>query len=121
MQTLKEKITLTIIFIFWIMFHIRIGQDLNSTVQLTIIQILTTIPYAAGFTWALIYLLRFFTKGKTPPWDRILRIFFTISMFFALFFALYERGELAEKKRTEAEKSNISVEHSPEDTPRKEQ
>ncbi len=90
MKTLREKITLTLIAIAWIVFHVRTGPDWSSVIEGTIIQLLTTAPYAIGSTIILVGILRFFTGGIIPPWDRIARIFFTISISFAFFFAIYE-------------------------------
>lgn len=90
MKTLREKITFTLTAIAWVVFHIRTGPDWPAIIGGTIIQLLTTAPYAIGSTIILISLLRFFTDGIIPPWDRILRIFFTISIFMAFFFAIYE-------------------------------
>ncbi|WP_446010372.1 hypothetical protein [Candidatus Electrothrix sp.] len=95
MQTLQEKITLTLIAGVYLLFHLRLGPSALSIITGTAAQLLTTAPYCIGITWILVLFLRFLHKGKQPAWDRIARIFFTIGILFALYFALYERNERA--------------------------
>jgi hypothetical protein len=108
MKTLREKITLTLIAIAWVVFHLRTGPNLSAIIEGTIIQIFATAPYAVGSTIILIGLLRVFTGGIIPPWDRILRIFFTISIFFAFFFAIYEHVERGQQVKME-DKDHIII------------
>ncbi|HEB68470.1 MAG TPA: hypothetical protein ENI88_02495 [Desulfobulbus sp.] len=109
MKTFREKFTLTLTGLAWLVFHIRTGPDLGSILAGTFIQILTTIPYSIGFTYILVIIIRYFSGGETMPWDRILRIFFTIGIFFAFFFALYEYGDRAEKLRKAQEDNPATV------------
>lgn len=110
MKTLREKITLTLTAIAWVVFHIRTGPDWSAVITGTVIQLLTTAPYSIGLTIILVSLLRFFTGGVTPPWDRILRIFFTIAIFFAFFLALYEHGDRADQIRMQQEGDSTTIE-----------
>lgn len=109
MKTLREKITFILTALAWFVFHVRTGPDLGSIISGTLVQIMTTAPYSIGFTYIIVYIIRYFTGGVMPPWDRILRIFFTIGMFFAFFFALYEYGDRAEKARQQEENKPVSV------------
>ena len=105
MKTLREKFTLAITGLIWLIFHVRTGPDMSSILSGTFVQIMTTAPYSIGFTYILVILIRYFTGGSTPPWDRIIRIFFTIGIFFAFYFALYEYGDRAEKLRKAQEEN----------------
>ena len=82
---------------------------MSSILSGTFVQVMTTAPYSIGFTYILVILIRYFTGGSTPPWDRIIRIFFTIGIFFAFFFALYEYGDRAEKLRKAQEENPPTV------------
>lgn len=115
MKTLKEKITFTLTALAWLLFHISFdagtltsgadsssiisGANLASILTGTLIQILTLAPYSIGFAYILVIFIRHFSGGVWPPWDRILRIFFTVGMFFAFFFSLYQHGERAELRK----------------------
>ncbi len=66
------------------------GADFASTLYHTAYQMLLTAPYAVGFTYILVVVFRKFAGKKRIPWDRMLRIFFTLGILFAFFFALYE-------------------------------
>jgi len=109
MKTFREKLTFILTALAYLLFHIRTGPDLATIASGTFLQMMTTLPYAVGFTYVLVVILRHL-GGATPPWDRILRIFFTIGILFAFFFALYEYGDRAEKmrKRQQAEPTTVS-------------
>ncbi len=111
MKTLKEKITLTLTALAYLVFHIRTGPSSGSIMAGTIDQLLTTAPYCIGFTWVLVAVVRYMHDGIWPPWDRIARIFFTIGILFAFYFALYEYGERGyeEQKKLEEEKTSVSL------------
>jgi len=109
MKTFREKFTFTLTGLAWLVFHVRTGPDPGSILAGTLIQIMTIAPYSIGFTYILVILIRYFTGGATMPWDRILRIFFTIGIFFAFFFALYEYGDRAEKLRKAQEENPPTV------------
>ncbi len=108
MKTFREKLTFIITALAYLLFHIRTGPDLATIVSGTFLQIMTTLPYAVGFTYVLVVIIRHLT-GTTPPWDRIFRIFFTIGILFAFFFALYEYGDRAEKLRKQQTGKPVSV------------
>ena len=92
MKTLSEKITFVLTILAYLLFHLRIGQSAGASLSGTFAQILLTTPYSVGFTYLIIVFIRYASGGIWPPWDRIVRIFLTLGMFFAFFFALYEYG-----------------------------
>ena len=104
MQTLREKITFILTALAYMVFHIRTGPDLATVASGTFLQMMTTLPYAVGFTYIFMVIIRHLT-GQQMPWDRILRLFFTIGILFAFFFALYEYGDRAEKMRLKQEEA----------------
>ena len=61
-----------------------------ATLTGTMSQVLMTAPYALGFTYIIAAVFKKMTDTTRLPWDRLLRIYFTIGILFAFFFALYE-------------------------------
>ena len=101
MKTLREKITFVLTLLAYLLFHLRLGPDAGSLVAHTFKQILSTAPYAIGFTYLFVVFIRRTAGGVWPPWDRIARIFLTLGIIFAFFFALYEYGERANPESKE--------------------
>ena len=58
-------------------------------------QLLLTAPYALGFTYIIAAVFRRLSDKGPLPWNRVLRIFFTIGILFGFFFALYDYGAQA--------------------------
>ena len=108
MQTLREKITFVLTALAYLIFHIRTGPTMGSMISGTVEQLLTTAPYCIGFTFVLVAVIRYMHDGKRPAWDRIARIFFTIGILFAFYFALYEYGDRAEQERKKTEGKPVS-------------
>jgi hypothetical protein len=97
MSIFREKFSLSLTGLAYLLFHLRVGGDMGSTVMGTLYQLLLTAPYAGGFTYIIAVIFRRASGGVWLPWDRLFRIFFTIGILFAFFFALYEyagRGQL---------------------------
>jgi hypothetical protein len=90
MQTFREKITFVLTALAYLLFHLRLGADAQAIVLGTIAQMLLTAPYALGFTYIVAVVFRRLTGKGWLPWDRLLRVFFTVGILFAFFFALYE-------------------------------
>lgn len=90
MGSIREKITLVLTALAYLLFHLRLGADVMATVQHTLLQMLLTVPYALGFTYIVAVVFRRLAGKGWLPWDRLLRIFFTVGILFAFFFALYE-------------------------------
>ncbi len=107
MKTLKEKITLTLTGLAYLLFHLGKSPETGSIITGTTTALLNTLPYEIGLTYLVIVYIRFATRGDRPPWDRILRIFFTIGIVFGLIYNLYVRGAL-EQQRLEQEKTTVS-------------
>jgi hypothetical protein len=103
MQAFREGLTLAVIGAVYLLFHLRLGATATDIIVGTAKQLLTTAPYSIGFTWILVLILRFLHKGKQPTWDRIARIFFTLGILFAFYFALYERNERVLQEREQQE------------------
>ncbi len=92
MRTFREKITFILTALAYLLFHLRLGADMETIVFETVCQMLMTAPYALGFTYIIAFMFRRMSGSGWPPWDRLLRIFFTVGIVFAFFFALYEYG-----------------------------
>lgn len=90
MSTLREKITFVLTALAYVLFHLRLGADLGAVVMGTTYQVLLTAPYAIGFTYIVAVVFRRLSGKGWLPWDRLLRVFFTVGILFAFFFALYE-------------------------------
>jgi hypothetical protein len=90
MSTLREKITFILTALAYMLFHLRLGADMEAIVLGTTYQILVTAPYALGFTYIVAVVFRRLSGKGWLPWDRLLRVFFTVGILFAFFFALYE-------------------------------
>jgi len=119
MQTLGEKISFVLTALAYLVFHVRTGSTTGSIVAGTLEQLLTTAPYCIGFTFVLVAIIRYMHDGKRPAWDRIARIYFTIGILFAFYFALYEYGDRAyqEQLKLEGKKPAIESLLLPGDTP----
>jgi hypothetical protein len=96
MKTIQEKITLAVAALLYLLFHLRGGADAEQMLTGTLVQLLTTLPYCIGFTFILVRIIQYLHSGQRLPWDRIIRIFFTIGILFGFFFALYEYAEQAQ-------------------------
>lgn len=91
--SLRNTVALVLTGLAYVLFHLRLGADSAAIFSGTLAQMLLTAPYAIGFTYLLLYLYRRISRERVRPhWTRILRIFFTMGILFAFFFALYEHG-----------------------------
>ena len=107
-MTFREKLSLVLTFLAYLVFHIRTGPTTGAIIAGTVEQLLTTAPYCIGFTFVLVAIIRYMHDGKRPAWDRIARIFFTIGILFAFYFALYEYGGRAELEKKKLEKKQVT-------------
>ena len=112
MQSFREKFTLLLSAAAYLLFHLRLGPSAASIITETALQLLTTAPYCIGFTWILVIIIRFLHDGKRPAWDRIARIFFTIGILFAFYFALYERNEQVLQKQGQEQQQSRTEQRS---------
>lgn len=89
----RNIVALVLTGLTYLLFHLRLGTDAATTASATLAQMLLTAPYAIGFTYLLLYVYRRLSAEPVrPAWTRVLRIFFTMGIVFAFFFALYEHG-----------------------------
>ncbi len=79
--------------VVYVLFHLRLGTDLRSTCNGTLYQVMLTAPYALGFTYITAIVFKRLSGTATLPWNRLVRIYCTIGILFAFFFALYEYAE----------------------------
>jgi len=107
MKTFREKISFILTALAYMLFHLGKSPDTGSILAGTTMSLMNTLPYEIGLTYIILVFIRRLTKGEWPPWDRILRIFFTIGILFGLIYNLYVRGA-QEQERIEQEKVNVS-------------
>ncbi len=107
MKTFKEKITLVLTALAYMAFHLGKMPDTGSIFMGTVTALATTLPFEIGFTYIIVVFIRRSAGGTRPPWDRILRIFFTIGILFGLVYNLYVRGAI-EQQRIEKQKPSVS-------------
>lgn len=92
MYDIKEKIRFAASALLYLLFNLRIGSDLSTTVTATGWQILQTAPYVAGLTYLIVSVLQYMGDGSKLPWDRRLRLFFAIGIMAGLILAIWEYG-----------------------------
>jgi hypothetical protein len=115
MKTLHEKITFILTALGYILFHLGKMPGTGSVVVGTLTALLNTLPFEMGITYLIVAFIRRISGGEWPPWNRILRIFFTVGIVFGLIYNLYVRG-IVEQLRQE---QRVTVTRSWEDDSRK--
>ena len=90
MQSVKEKVSFYLTAAVYLLFNLRPAADLTQTVLSTLWQILQTAPFVAGITLFVVALLQYMADGEKVPWERRLRLFFTIGIFAGLVYAIIE-------------------------------
>jgi hypothetical protein len=98
MQTLYEKITFVLTGLVYVLFHLGQAPGGGSFAVGTLMALLNTLPYEIGITYLIVIFIRR-TTGQRPPWNRILRIFFTVGILFGLIYGLYVRGALEQQRQ----------------------
>lgn len=115
MKTFYEKITFILTALAYILFHLALSpvQDAGYKVDLqgTLTALMNTLPFEIGLTYIMVVFIRRISGGKWPPWDRILRIFFTIGILFGLIYNLYVRGAVEHERLDEKPTVSRSVDH----------
>ena len=94
MQSIKGKFSFYLSAILYLLFNLRLGPDFTTTLKATGWQLLQTAPYVAGVTYVIIALLQYMADGEKVPWDRRLRLFFTLGIMVGLFYGIYEYAAL---------------------------
>ncbi|MDD2464508.1 MAG: hypothetical protein PHI97_10980 [Desulfobulbus sp.] len=115
MRTLREKITFILTALAYVLFHLRLGTDLSATLMGTAYQMLLTAPYALGFTYIVAVVFRRMSNKGWLPWDRLLRVYCTVGILFAFFFALYEYASQGLPLEEQVKKNPSTVERIYED------
>ncbi|PID75064.1 MAG: hypothetical protein CSA20_09110 [Deltaproteobacteria bacterium] len=90
MSNVKNKITFAASAILYLVFNLRLGSDLSSSLVATGWQILQTMPYVAGLTYVVIAFMQYMAGGQKLPWERRLRLFFALGIIAGLLFGIYE-------------------------------
>ena len=119
MSTLREKITFILTALAYVLFHLRLGANVEAILVGTTYQVLLTAPYALGFTYIVAVVFRRLSGQGWLPWDRLLRVFFTVGILFAFFFALYEYAAQGQPLEDRELRDNSSVSRFLEDVIRK--
>jgi hypothetical protein len=107
MKTLHEKITFILTAAVYLLFHLGKMPSSGSYVWGTLTALYNTLPFEIGLAFFVLVIIRRFSGGQWPPWDRILRIFFTVGIIFGLIYNLYVRGAV-EQQRLEKNKVTVS-------------
>ena len=82
--------SLYVIGLVYLLFNLRPAPNLGLTLRATLWQLLETAPYVAGLTFVLVSFLQYMSDGAKVPWDRRLRLFFTIGIFAGLVYGIIE-------------------------------
>ncbi len=90
MITIERKLTFYISAVLYLLFNLRLGPDILSTLKSSFWQIAQTAPYVAGVTYVIIVFLQYMADGDKIPWDRRLRLFFAIGILAGLIYGIYE-------------------------------
>ncbi|MHB8808392.1 MAG: hypothetical protein ACYC9M_00060 [Desulfobulbaceae bacterium] len=115
MQTLYEKVTFVLTGMVYVLFHLGRDPGNGSLAVGTLTALLNTLPYEIGITYLVVIFIRR-TTGQRPPWNRILRIFFTVGILFGLIYGLYVRGAIEQERQ---EGSQVTVTRCGQDDSRK--
>ena len=109
MGSVKDKISFVLTALAYLLFHLRLGANALEIVSGTVRQMLLTAPYALGFTYITAVAFRRLSGKGWLPWDRLCRIFFTVGILFAFFFALYEYAAQGQPPEALKQKESSSV------------
>jgi len=90
MIAIERKFTFYVSAVFYLLFNLRLGPDVLSTLKSSFWQIAQTAPYVGGVTYVIIAFLQYMADGNKVPWDRRLRLFFAIGILAGLIFGIYE-------------------------------
>lgn len=108
MNTFREKVTFVLTALAYILFHLGKMPDTGSIVMGTLTALASTLPFEIGITYLIVVFIRRTSGGEKPPWDRILRIFFTVGILFGLVYNLYVRGAIEQQRLEQKETATVS-------------
>lgn len=109
MGSIRDKITFVLTALAYLLFHLRLGASALEIVSGTLRQMLMTAPYALGMTYIVAVVFRRLSGKGWLPWDRLCRVFFTVGILFAFFFALYEYAAQGQPPETLKQRESSSV------------
>ena len=88
MTRFKDKLSLVLVAIIYILFTLRFDPErLSASLGATAMQVFSTAPYVFGMAFLAVSFLQRAAGGRLP-WDRMLRIYFTIGIIVGFFYAL---------------------------------
>jgi magnesium-transporting ATPase (P-type) len=90
MHKFKKNISLLLVILAYLLFNLRYtAESFSSSLQSTLIQLLTTAPFVVGLTILVVTFMQRST-GERLPWDRIIRIYCTLGIVIGFFYGLNE-------------------------------
>jgi len=90
MHKFKKNISLLFVILVYLLFNLRYtAESFSSSLQSTLIQLLTTAPFVVGLTILVVTFMQRST-GERLPWDRIIRIYCTLGIVIGFFYGLNE-------------------------------
>jgi hypothetical protein len=90
MHKFKKYISLLLVILAYLLFNLRYtAESFSSSLQSTLIQLLTTAPFVVGLTILVVTFMQRST-GERLPWDRIIRIYCTLGIVIGFFYGLNE-------------------------------
>lgn len=88
MRKIKEKFSLGLVAVAYLLFNVRYAPGRwADSLAATGMQLLTTAPYVFGLAFVVVSFIQRAT-GEKLPWDRALRIYFTIGIIIGFLYAL---------------------------------
>lgn len=90
MRNIKEKVRFTLSALLYLLFNLRVGESVATTLTATGWQILQTAPFVAGLTYLIVAVLQYMGDGGKVTWDRKFRLFFAIGIIAGLVLAIWE-------------------------------
>jgi hypothetical protein len=94
MKNLKEKVSLVVLVLVYIVVSFRYFQgNIAKTGIETLLEVFTVAPMAGGATLLLVTFLQR-TSGEKVPWDRSLRLYLTIGVMIEFVFGVYHHLSL---------------------------
>lgn len=90
MKSVKNKFTFCLSAVLYLVFNLKIYHDWISTLQSTLIHLLQTAPFVAGFSYLIISVLQYMGDGSKVPWENRFRIFFAVGIMSGLILAIWQ-------------------------------
>ncbi|WP_448873469.1 hypothetical protein [Desulfobulbus propionicus] len=110
MKTLREKISFILTALAYVLFHLVLNEDRSIDYMKTFQQMIITAPYAIGFAYIVAVVFRHLSGKGWLPWDRILRVFFTVGILFGFYLSIYHSAGRRLPPDEQVQKSPSAVE-----------